>query len=89
MFNKLFFATLLKSSRVDHEAQEAAVKESGLDWTIIRPSGLVDTPRTGVYDFGEKIPARTSKIARADVADLILKELEQNTNIGKALTISN
>ena len=87
--NKFFFATLLKSSREDHEAQEAAVKESGLDWTIIRPSGLVDTPRTGEYDFGENIPAKTSKIARADVADLILKELEQNTNIGKALTISN
>lgn len=89
MFNKFFFATLLKSSRVDHEAQESAVKESGLDWTIIRPSGLVDNTRTGVYDFGENIPAKTSKIARADVADLILKELEQNTNIGKALTISN
>ena len=29
MFNKFFFATLLKSSRVDPEAQEAAVKESG------------------------------------------------------------
>jgi len=87
--NKFFFATLLKSSREDHEAQEAAVKESGLDWTIIRPSGLVDTPRTGIYDAGENIPAKTSKIARADVADLILKELEQNANIGKALTISN
>jgi len=87
--NKFFFATLLKSSREDHEAQEAAVKESGLDWTIIRPSGLVDTPRTGIYDAGENILAKTSKIARADVADLILKELEQNTNIGKALTISN
>jgi len=89
MFNKFFFATLLKSSRVDHEAQEAAVKESGLDWTIIRPSGLVDTPRTGVYDFGENIPAKTSKIARADVANLIIKVLEQNSSIGKALTISN
>ena len=89
MFNKFFFATLLKSAREDHEAQEAAVKESGLDWTIIRPSGLVDTPRTGVYDFGENIPAKTSRIARADVADLILIELERNTNIGKALTISN
>ena len=87
--NKFFFAVLLKSSREDHEAQETAVKESGLDWTIIRPSGLVDTPRTGVYDFGENIPAKTSKIARADVADLILKAMGDNTQIGKWLTISN
>ena len=89
MFNKLFFATLLKSSREDHEKQEVAVKESGLDWTIVRPSGLTETPRTGIYDVGENILATTSKIARADIADLILKELEQNTLIGKAVTITN
>jgi len=89
LVNKFFFATLLKSSRDDHETQEAAVKESGLDWTIIRPSGLTDTPRTGIYEAGENIPAATSKIARADIADLILKELEQNALIGKAVTITN
>jgi len=89
LFNKIFFATLLKSSRDDHESQEAAVKESGLDWTIVRPSGLTDTPRTGVYEVGENIPAKTSKIARADVANLIIKELEQNALIGKAVTITN
>jgi len=89
LVNKLFFATLLKSSRDDHETQEAAVKESGLDWTIIRPSGLTETPRTGVYEVGENIPAATSKIARADIADLILKELEQNALIGKAVSITN
>jgi putative NADH-flavin reductase len=89
LFNKFFFATLLKSSRADHETQEAAVKESGLDWTIIRPSGLTDTPRTGVYEVGQNIPAITSKIARADVADLILKELEHDSLVGKAVTITN
>ncbi len=89
LFNKFFFATLLKNSRSDHEAQEVVVKESGLDWTIVRPSGLTDLPKTGEYDFGENILAKTSKIARADVADLILKELEQNTLIGKAVTITN
>jgi len=87
--NKFFYATLLKSSREDHEAQETAVKESGLDWTIIRPSGLTDEPKTGEYEVGENILAKTSRIPRADVADLILKELEQNAFIGKAVTITN
>lgn len=89
LVNKFFFAVVLKSAREDHEAQEAAIKESGLDWTIIRPGGLVDTPRTGIYDVGENIRAKTSRIARADVADLIIKELDRTDNIGKALTISN
>jgi putative NADH-flavin reductase len=89
LLNKVFFAVLLRSAREDHEAQESVVKESGLDWTLIRPSGLTDTPRTGVYDVGVSIPATTSRIARADVADLILKEVEQNVLIGKAVTITN
>ena len=89
MVNKLFYATLLKSSREDHEAQESAVKQSELDWTIIRPSGLTDEPRTGKYEVGENIFAKTSRIARADVADLIVKELEQNVLIHKAVTITN
>ncbi|GAB4415727.1 MAG: SDR family oxidoreductase [Anaerolineales bacterium] len=89
LINKLFYATLLKSSREDHEAQEIAVKESGLDWTIIRPSGLTDEAHTGLYEVGENILAKTSKIARADVADLILKELEENAFVCKAVTITN
>ena len=89
LVNKFFYATLLKSSREDHEAQEAAVKESGLDWTIIRPSGLTEEPRTGIYEVGENILAKTSKISRADVADLILKELEDNAFVHKAVTITN
>ncbi len=87
--NKVFFATVLKSARDDHEAQESAIKESGLDWTIVRPSGLQDGPRTGVYDYGELIRAKNSTINRADVADLIIKELEQKELIGKAVTITN
>ena len=89
MVNKLFFAVLMKGTRKDHEAQEAAVKESELDWTIIRPSGLVNTPRTGVYSVGENIPAKTSQIPRADVADLILNDLEKRALIHKAVTITN
>ena len=87
--NKFFFATLLKSSREDHEAQEAAVKESGLDWTIIRPSGLTDTPLTKTYSIGENILAKTSKISRADVAHAILKDLMENKFLQKAVTITN
>ena len=89
LVNKFFYATLLRSSREDHEAQEAVVKTSGLDWTIIRPSGLTDDARTGVYAVGENVSGQTFKIARADVADLILQELEENSLLHKAVTITN
>jgi putative NADH-flavin reductase len=87
--NKLFFATLLRSSQQDHEQQEVVVKESDLDWTIIRPSGLTDTPMTGSYSIGENILGKTSRIARADVAHAILKELDDNAFVHKAATITN
>jgi len=87
--NKLFFATLLRSARQDHEEQEAVVKESDLSWTIFRPSGLTDTPQTGSYDIGENIQANTSKISRADVAHAIIKEVNDNKHVHKAVTITN
>lgn len=89
LFNKFLFAVLLKSARDDHEAQEAAVKQSQLAWTIIRPSGLTDEPPTGRYLSGENITAKTSRIARADVADLVLREIEEAAHIQKAVTITN
>ena len=87
--NKLFFATMLRHARTDHEAQESAVKASGLDWTIVRPSGLVNTPGTGVYLVGENIRAKTSKIPRADVADLMLNTLAEGSLLRQAVTITN
>jgi putative NADH-flavin reductase len=87
--NKLFFATLLHSARKDHEKQEVVVKESDLEWTIIRPSGLTDTPLTESYAIGENILAKTSQIAGADVAHAIIKEVYDNNFVQKAVTITN
>lgn len=89
LVNKLFFALLMPAAREDHEAQEAAVKGSGLAWTIIRPSGLKNTPHTGVYLVGENIQSKTSQISRADVADLMLLVLENKTHTHMAVTITN
>ena len=88
-FNRLFFATVLRNARRDHEKQELYVKESDLDWTIIRPSGLTDGPFAESYKIGECIQAGTSQISRADVAHAIIKEVHDNTFIHKAVTITN
>lgn len=89
LVNKLFFVTLLRNTRQDHEEQEVLVKESGLDWTILRPSGLTDAPRTESYAIGENIQAKTSRIARADVAHAIIQEIHDGSFMHKAVTITN
>ena len=89
LINRLVYATLLRSSRQDHEAQEARVKASALSWTIMRPSGLTDDPATGTYAIGPNVQAVRSQIARADVAHALIKALEDEAFVHQAVTITN
>jgi uncharacterized protein YbjT (DUF2867 family) len=49
---------------------DAALRESGLDWTIVRPGGLTDEPPTGEIVIGETV--ERGMISRADVAAVLL-----------------
>ena len=64
---------------------EVALRQSDLDWTLIGPGRLTNGPRTGVYRTDETIPKGGSKISRADVADLLLKEATGTQHIHKKL----
>ena len=67
---------------MDHVRQEEFVRQSNLDWIIVRPSRLTDTPRTGVYRVGEHLYISPgAHIARADVADFMLKQVCHDTYI--------
>ncbi|MCV7169764.1 NAD(P)H-binding protein [Mycobacterium manitobense] len=63
--------TLGKSTYADQRRMEAMVSSSGLDWTVVRPSGLFDLPHVTEYVAGHRDPigAFTS---RADLADYLL-----------------
>ena len=61
---------------IDLLRMEAAVKASGLDWTILRPPRLMDQPRTGHYQVGiNRHLLFGNSIRRADVADFIVTHL--------------
>ena len=52
------------------------MKESDLDWTIIRAPMLTNKPRTGGYQVAiNKHLSRGWSIARADLADYIVTHL--------------
>jgi uncharacterized protein YbjT (DUF2867 family) len=58
----------------DKDRQEALVRASGLDWTIVRPGFLVDDPpkrRYGVYT--DLTGVEVGPISRSDVADCLLR----------------
>lgn len=73
----IMFGLLLRSAYADHASQEKYVKQSRLDWTIVRPAAYIDGDRTGKYRHGFSGTDKTitMKISRADVADFMLKQL--------------
>lgn len=85
---KLIMWTFLRKAIRDKEEQERIVRASGLDWTIVRPGGLTDGPRTGQYKFGTDPTIRAGQVARADVAEFVLKQLTDRTFVGKTPAIT-
>lgn len=67
---------LLRNVLTDHAREEALIKQSTLDWVIVRPPRLTNGPYTGRYRSGEDVRERTllASISRADVADFMVKQ---------------
>lgn len=61
----------------DKERQESLVRESAVDWTIVRPAALRDGRATGLFQVRVDAPeGRAKRIARADVAEFIVENLD-------------
>jgi len=86
----LMFGFILRKVFADHERQEALVRNSNLDWTIVRPGAFIDGPRTGKYrhSFPGTDRSITLKISRADVADFILKQLSDYSSLYQTPSLS-
>ena len=59
---------------------DAALRDSGLDWTIIRPGLLTDDPGTGLVDLGQDVSR--AEVPRADVAAVIAEVVDSGAGIG-------
>lgn len=66
-------------------ASEEAVRESGLDWTILRPGRLTDEPGTGTVRLEPSVPR--GGIPRDDVAAVLVALLDEPGTIGKTLEL--
>lgn len=79
-------APLLHNVISDHEEKESLIKQSQLDWVIVRPPRLTSGRHTGVYRSGEQIAVRSLilTLSRADLADFMLNQLTDDTFVHKA-----
>jgi putative NADH-flavin reductase len=82
-------STLLRHEVADHEVKEAAVADCFVDWTIVRAPKLTNGRLTASYRVGEDIRACSPlpMMSRADVADFMLRQLNDSAFIRKAVRI--
>ena len=86
---KMLVKTILKKTMADKELQEAAVRDSGLNWTIVRPGGLTDGPTSGGnYRSGLDPKIKAGQVSRADVAEFVLKILHEDLYLNEAPAIT-
>ncbi|MDH3465564.1 MAG: SDR family oxidoreductase [Gammaproteobacteria bacterium] len=76
----IMFGLLLRRAFADHVLQEEYVRQSGLDWTIVRPGAYTDGELTKSYRHGFPADARglKLKVSRADVAHFMLEQLDDD-----------
>jgi putative NADH-flavin reductase len=68
----------------DKDEQEYLIQESGLDWVIARPVILTSGSRTGRYHvLVEPRSWRIGFISRADVADFLVKQIDDDAYLEK------
>lgn len=80
----LAFQTVLGRVYQDKTLQERLIRRSALDWVIARPVILTNGPKTGRYRVLPKRDQwKLGTISRADVADFLVKQIDDDTYLGK------
>lgn len=91
LFDKVI-TTLLKLLQKDvledGENHARAIEKSGLDWVIVRGPMLTEGEKKGEYRVGYVGKNSGTKISRADVADFMLRQTEDDSYLGQKPMVS-
>lgn len=85
---KIFYRLVLREHMADKERQEALIRESCLDWTIVQPVGLIDGAATGQCFADDTGRIRHQQIKRADVAAFLLAVLKTSESLHETVSLS-
>jgi putative NADH-flavin reductase len=82
--------TFLRHVNADMRAGEEEIRQSGLDWTILRPPALTAKPATGTYRMAidENLP-HGFQVSRADLAACMLALLDDPATVHRHVGIAN
>lgn len=90
LWYRLTLQWLLRHKYDDMARMEGVIKQSGLQWTIVRPTRLTNGPLTQVYraDASGLVSQGTSSISRPDVADFCLQHLSRSEYFNHVYALS-
>jgi len=83
----IVMSTIGKTTYADMRRMETLLMESGLDWTVVRPSGLFETEAVTDYRVAED-HIRRQFTSRADLADCMLRQLTDDRFLHKAVAVA-
>lgn len=84
-FRRVLTPLLYQPLFAERIRQEELIRESGLDWTVLRPTYLAPGPRSGrVLASTDFTSVRATPVSRADVAEVAIQELETGHWCGKS-----
>jgi len=85
----VIFPLLLKKVYADKNRQEAIVRDSGLDWVLVRPSALNNKPGRGsVRALTDLSDFHGGSISRQDVAKFVLDQVRADGWLHRAPLIT-
>jgi uncharacterized protein YbjT (DUF2867 family) len=87
-YRYLLMPTFLHGSTQDKTHKEAAITADHVEYVIVRPPILIDSPATGqVHILAPN--AIGHAITRADLANFLVDQLETDANLNRAVTVVN
>ena len=85
----IVYKTFLKWPIASQISQWKDLSHSDLDWTMVMPPMLTNTPARGAYRIdGDALPRNGGRISRADVADFMMEQINNPQWIKKGVYIS-
>jgi putative NADH-flavin reductase len=85
----IVYNTFLKWAVASQVSQWKTLSASGLDWTMVMPPMLLNSPGRGVYRIdGEALPPHGSRISRQDVAAFMMQQIGNPQWVGKGVYIA-
>jgi putative NADH-flavin reductase len=89
-YDRVFMPLMMRSMYDDKTVEEASIRSSGTDWTLVRPGFLNSQSATGQFRVVRNMEGVTSgSISRADVAIYIVAALEGRLAVHQAVLLTN